>query len=138
MLECLQKEAQTAMKAHCEETYLLFKLLDETDQEELKEDLATDIQNAVGEAYRWNLETEKKILLEFVWTARERLLEGGEETLQLLFNDTPDFITDLLTAYAIPPWTENAVPAPISTETQELATRTGENMWAMYDWNCGT
>lgn len=142
MLDYLQREVQSAMKTHCAELNLLFALLDKVDQEELKEDLATDIQNAVSEAYRWNLETEKKILLEFVWAARERLLEGGEETLQLLFNDTPDFITDLLTTYAMSPWTENSVSAPVSTEAQELATKTGENrvkdMWAMYDWNCGT
>lgn len=54
-----------------------------------------DIANGIEQAYKWNTEPIKMILMEFVWVGRGFLLAGGLTGIQNDLDGTPAFIKDM-------------------------------------------
>lgn len=54
-----------------------------------------DIANGIKEAYKWNTEPIKMILMEFVWMGRRILLASGSVGIQNDLDSTPAFIKDM-------------------------------------------
>lgn len=72
-----------------------------------------DVANGICEAYKWNIEPVKKILMEFVWVGRNELLDVHSFfRLQDHLGDVPNFLEDLLNRFAIHQWTKDAVWTP--------------------------
>lgn len=74
---------------------------------------ALDLVLGIREAYKWNIEHLKKVLLEFTWAGRNATLRKfmAKITLDHL-KDVPNFVTDLIGYYGSAPWLETAVWAP--------------------------
>lgn len=74
---------------------------------------ALDVILGIREAYKWNIEDLKKVLMEFMWTGRRWTLRN--DLVNITFDglkDTPTCVTDLLGYYASGPWLTTAVWAP--------------------------
>lgn len=79
---------------------------------------ALDVMTGIREAYKWNIEDLKKVLMEFIWSARFCTLRNGMASITFdCLKDTPTCVTDLLGYYASGPWLSTAVWAPRSEET---------------------
>lgn len=72
-----------------------------------------DIANGIEEAYSWNTQPIKKMLTEFVWAGRRKLLRCG--FVGVLRDDrhgVPAFIQDMVLHCAMSSWQREAVWAP--------------------------
>lgn len=87
-------------------------LQDDGNQDELSP-WALDLVLGARDAYTWNFDVLKRILMEFLWAGRVWTLRGGiASTVLSHFKDTPVFVTDLVGHFASKKWLEDAIWAP--------------------------
>lgn len=74
----------------------------------------------IGDTYKWNTKTPKRMLMEFVWTARAYFLGTGWIGIKGRLDKVPGFIDDMLRRCAVSPWRKTALYAPMD-EISELS-----------------
>lgn len=94
---------------------------------------AIDMMLGIQNAYRWNIEGLKAVLLEFIWAGRRYTLDASivSTTLDHL-KDTPAFVANLLAFFSHNSSATTAVWAP------NRVGRTFERIWTTTCRRCGT
>lgn len=125
LLNPLKSSADEAVRSYCDERLKQLCTRDgeqkwrhEDDRSRLSP-WALDIVLGIRDAYKWNIEDLKKVLLEFIWNGRNWTLRSDLAGITFdCLKDTPTCVTDLLGYYASGPWLKTAVWAPHSEKTQ--------------------
>lgn len=124
LLNPLKPSVDVAVRSYCDERLKQLCTIGNVQKWRHKDDKkklspwALDIVLGIREAYKWNIEDLKKVLMEFIWTGRNWTLRSDLANITFdCLKDTPTCVTDLLGYYASRPWLRTAVWAPHTKET---------------------